>query len=92
MKSMPYIGIMKEAGGTTETANTLYPYTLQTWSDNENVYVRSTVEQHIVIYSINGSRIQDFSIKKGETVTLHLPKAVYLLIGNECEKPFKMIF
>ncbi|HPB85831.1 MAG TPA: hypothetical protein PLR63_08615, partial [Paludibacteraceae bacterium] len=55
MKSMPYIGIMKEAGGTTETANTLYPYTLQTWSDNANVYIRSTVDQDIAIYNINGA-------------------------------------
>jgi len=92
MKSMPYIGIMKEAGGTTETANTLYPYTLQTWSDNANVYIRSTVDQDIAIYNINGACLRKISLEKGETVSLQLPNAIYLLIGSQCEKPFKIVF
>ena len=92
MKSMPYIGIMKEAGGTTETANTLYPYTLQTWSDNANVYIRSTVDQDIAIYNINGACLRRISLEKGETVSLQLPNAIYLLIGSQCEKPFKIVF
>ena len=83
---------MKEAGGTTETANTLYPYTLQTWSDNANVYIRSTVDQDIAIYNINGACLRKISLEKGETVSLQLPNAIYLLIGSQCEKPFKIVF